>query len=588
MADVQPREVAVSIPWRQWTPEAFREARDRDVPILLSISAVWCHWCHVMDESTYREGEVVRRVTGEVVPILVDADRRPDVNNRYNLGGWPTTAFLIPEGDLLTGGTFMPAEELLTTLDEVTGYYRNQRADLEQRLDRRRQRRARMQEIRHRLRGSVTPEIVDNVVEATRKSFDPEHGGFGEAPKFPLPDTIEPALALGHAGRDPALLDIAGATLAAMAEGGVYDRVGGGFFRYSTTADWSRPHYEKMLDGNARLLSTYLHAAQVLDQPLFWRTARDILAFAETTLHDVQTGGFAGSVEAEEEYYRLGAEERAWRTPPAMDPTLFTSWNAMMILAYLEAATVLDEPYLGDHALDALEAIWRLSYAPGSGMAHYYDGTPRVPGLLADQAWMGQALLKAHAYVGHGDYLQRAEALMDVMRSRLMDPDVGGFYDVPHDPAALGRLRERLKLLDENAVAADVALQLHRLTGKDDYYDAAAGTLEAIAPIYRPYRHHAAPYALAVYRFVYPPLHLMVVGEPRAELTRKLRQTALSIYDPNRLVETVDPQAGAERLQRLGLQADPSPALYVRRGRQTSGPIQDPNEVRTAVEAVPA
>ncbi|MCL6431344.1 MAG: DUF255 domain-containing protein [Anaerolineae bacterium] len=588
MADIRPHDVAVSIPWRQWTPEAFREARERDVPILLSISAVWCHWCHVMDESTYRDGEVVRRVTAEAVPIRVDADRRPDINNRYNLGGWPTTAFLVPEGDLLTGGTFMPPEEVLSTLDEVVRYYRTERADLEEKLKRRRERRARMEELRHRLRGSVRPSIVDEVVEATRRSFDPEHGGFGQAPKFPLPDTIELALAAGHVGRDSDLLDIADTTLTAMAEGGMYDPVDGGFFRYSTTADWSRPHYEKMLDGNARLLSTYLHAAQVLDRPLFWKTARDVLAFTESALHDVETGGFAGSLRAEEEYYRLNAEERAWRTPPAMDPTIFTSWNAMMILAYLEAATVLDEPYLGEHGLEALEALWRLNYAPGAGMAHYYDGAAHVAGLLADQAWMGKALLKAHAYAGHGDYLQRAEELMGIMRARLMDPDVGGFYDIPYDPQALGRLRERLKLLDENAVAADMALHLHRLTGRDEYYDAAASTLEAIAPLYRAYRHHAAPYALAVYRFVNPPLHLIIVGEPKAELSRKLRHVALGIYDPNSLVETVDPQAGAARLEQLGLPAMPAPALYVRRGRQTSGPVQDPSQVRPAVEAVPA
>ena len=150
------------------------------------------------------------------------------------------------------------------------------------------------------------------------------------------------------------------------------------------------------------------------------------------------------------------------------------------------------------------------------------------------------------------------------------------------------RAMYRTDPLDENAVAADVALELHRLTGKDEYYDAAASTLEAIAPLYRAYRHHAAPYALAVHRFVNPPLHLIIVGEPTAELCSKLRRVALGIYDPNSLVETVDPAAAPSRLEQLGLSATPAPALYVRRGRQTSGPIQDPSQVRAAVEAVPA
>ncbi len=225
---------------------------------------------------------------------------------------------------------------------------------------------------------------------------------------------------------------------------------------------------------------------------------------------------------------------------------------------------------------------------PGSGMVHYYDGSPHVPGLLNDQAWTGQALLDAYTYLGRGDYLERAQTLMELIKSRLLDPDVGGFYDIPFDPAALGRLQERLRLLDQNAVAADLALRLYRLTGNDDYSELAVGTLEAMAPLYKNYRHHAASYALAVYRFTHPPLHLVVVGDPVVERARSLRQAALAIYDPNRLVESVDPALRTGRLEHLGLPAEPAPALYVRRGEQTSPPIVDPAEVRAAVEAIPA
>jgi len=586
MADKQADQVVVSIPWRSWGAESFQDARDRDVPILLSISGVWCHWCHVMDAGTYRDPEVIRRAATELVPIRVDADRRPDINNRYNLGGWPTTAFLSPQGDLLSGGTFMPQEEFLAVLDQVVSHYRDERADLEQKLERRRRRRARISELRHRLRGDVTPEIVDSVVDAVKKGYDPEHGGFGRAPKFPLPGTVELALAIGQARHDQALLDIAGTTLTAMAQGGVYDPVEGGFFRYSTTDDWSVPHYEKMLEGNARLLSTYLHASQVLDQSLYRTTARGIQTFSEATLRSDESGAFAGSVDADEQYYHLRADARAEHTPLAVDPTLYTDRNAMMISAYLEAAAVFDEPYLADLALEALEVIWARNYSPGAGMAHYYDGAPFLPGLLADQTWMGLALLDAQAYQGAGDYLQRAETLMGIMIARLLDPDVAGFYDIPYDPAALGRLEDRLKLLEENAVAAELALRLHRLTGNDTYHDAAAGTLEAMAPLYRGYRHHAAAYALAAYRLIYPPLHLIVVGDPGSEASRSLRLAALGIYDPNRLVESVDPQLAAGRLQQLGLPAEPAPALYVRRGRQTSPPMEDPGQVRQAVQAV--
>ncbi len=589
MFDIPEDQVPVSIVWHPWSIDSFRMAHERDLPILLSISATWCHWCHVMDQATYRNPEVIRRVNAEVVPIRVDSDRRPDLNNRYNLGGWPTTAFLTPDGDLLTGSTFLPAEELLATLDEVIGFYRDRRAELEQRLERRRSRRSRISELRHRLRGDVTPEIVDNVVQALVKAYDPEHGGFGPPPKFPLPDTIELALAMGQASHDQTLLDIASHTLTAMAQGGMYDHVAGGFFRYSTTADWSIPHYEKMLDGNARLLCTYLRAGEVLDQPLFWHTARSVITWAESVLRDRETGAFAGSVEADEEYYHLAADARARQQhAPAVDPTFFTDWNAMMVSSYLQAAAVFAQPFFAERALEALEAIWSRSFVPGAGMAHYYDGSPHLPGTLADQVWMGQALLDAQAYMGMGDYRQRAEILMEIARARLYDPDVGGFYDIPFDPAALGRLRERLKLLPENAVAADLALRLERLTGKQVYYETAVSTLEAVAPLYRPYRHHAAPYALAVYRFVHAPLHLVVVGEPQDRLSAALRQAALGVYDPNRIVETVDPVHNQARLEQLGLPGTPSPALYARRGLQMSPPIADPAEVRAGIEGVPA
>ncbi len=587
MADMRADEVGIEVPWRDWGPKAFAEAQERDVPILLSISATWCHWCHVMDEDTYRHPDVIRRLATDLVPIRVNNDRRPDINNRYNLGGWPTTALLTPDGTLLSGGTFMPAEELLEVIDDVLRYVREQRAELEEKLERRSKRRARIAELRSRLRGDVSPETVDVVARAVQEGYDAKHGGFGQAPKFPVPDTVGFALAMGHARHDEKLLAIARHTLTAMAEGGMYDHVAGGFFRYSTTADWTIPHYEKMLEGNARLLDVYLHAAQVFDEPLFWETVRGVYAWAESTLRTSE-GAYGGSATADEEYYRLRADARAERNPPSVDETLFSDWNAMMISAYLKAAAALDEPFMAELALEALEAIWQRSFEPGVGLAHYYDGTAHLPGLLADQAWMGHALLDAQAYVGQGDYQARAESLMGVMLARLHDPEVGGFYDIAHDPAAVGRLNERLKLLDQNAVAADLALRLQRLTDREEYLEAAVGTLEAMAPLYRTYRHHAAAYGLAVYRFTYSPIRLIVVGDPADERARALRLAALSVYDPNAVVESVEPAVQAERLRKLDLPATPAPALYVRRREQTSPPITEVEQVRQAVEAVPA
>jgi len=588
MFDAQEDQVLIEIPWRQWTVDAFRQARDSDRPILLSINSTWCHWCRVMDESTFRDAEVLRRASTELVPIRVDADRRPDINNRYNLGGWPTTAFLTPQGDLLAGETFMPTEEFLAVLDEVMSFYRDRRDELEKRLERRRSRRGRISELRHRLRGDVTPDTVDTVVDALRKAYDAEHGGFGTAPKFPLPEAIELAMAVGQATRDDSLLDMARSSLRAMAEGAIYDQVDGGFFRYSTSSGWDAPHYEKLLNSNARLLSTYLHGAELFGEALFWQTARGILTYLEANLRDDESGAFAGSADADEDYYQMRPEVRRFRRMPRVDPTLFTDWNAMLVCALFEAAAALHKPYYADLALEALEAIWSRNFVPEAGMAHYHDGSPHLPGMLSDQAWMGHALIAAQSYLGRGNYLARAGELLSIMQARLLDPDTGGFYDIPYDPAALGRLQERLKLLPENSVAAEMALQLGRLTGNDEPQETAMGALEALVPFYRAYHHHAAPYGLAAYRLVHPALHLVVVGDPTSDVASRLRTAALAIYDGNRLVESVDPDVAPDRLRQLGLGPRPAPALYARRGAYTSPPVQDPAEVRAAIEAVPA
>jgi len=165
----------------------------------------------------------------------------------------------------------------------------------------------------------VTPEIVTNVVEATRSAYDGEHGGFGTAPKFALPDTIELAMAVGQGSQDESLLDIARHTLTAMIEKGLYDPIDGGFFRYSTTADWTQPHYEKLLDSNARLLSTCLHAGQLFEEPLFWQTARGTIAYLEAHLRD-ESGAFAGSAPTP------GASARCRESTPLSLPTGTACW----------------------------------------------------------------------------------------------------------------------------------------------------------------------------------------------------------------------------------------------------------------------
>jgi uncharacterized protein YyaL (SSP411 family) len=235
---------AHEINWREWSDDAFAQAQAQDKLILLGISAVWCHWCHVMDETSYSDPEIIRLINERYIAIRVDNDQRPDVNRRYNLGGWPTTAFLTPTGDLLTGGTYIPPPQMLGYLTQVGDGYKNSKPDLLARI-------AAIDAKREQARSALvataklSPAIVDTILRDILDNFDSVYGGFGDAPKFPQTDTIELALEKYFATRDEQLLTVVTITLANMASGGTYDQEAGGFFRYSTTRDWRIPHFEK-------------------------------------------------------------------------------------------------------------------------------------------------------------------------------------------------------------------------------------------------------------------------------------------------------------------------------------------------------
>src|SRR5690348_247727 len=178
---------ASEINWHTWSPAAFEEAKETRRPILLSISAVWCHWCHVMDETTYSQPGVIDLINSDYVPVRVDNDVRPDINQRYNMGGWPTTAFLTASGDILTGATYLPPDQMASALARIATYYRNNQAEIASRVLEARKRSAGAVA---RSAGSLEPGLVDTVLDAVKAAYDQLHGGFGGAPKFPQTDAL--------------------------------------------------------------------------------------------------------------------------------------------------------------------------------------------------------------------------------------------------------------------------------------------------------------------------------------------------------------------------------------------------------------
>lgn len=521
---------AAEIRWREWGDEAFAEAMVEGKPVLLAIGAVWCHWCHVMDETTYSDPEVINLLNEHFLPIRVDTDRRPDVNERYNMGGWPTTAILTPTGRVITGGTYIPPERMKRMLQDVLELYRTRRDAF------------RKAEMKKPLREEI-PEPAASLdlspyletVAAVKRAYDPVYGGFGREAKFPLPCALELALQRGALG-DQELLGIAVATLQTMAGGGLYDPVEGGFFRYSTTRDWRVPHYEKMLEDNARLLEVYLQAAAVTGEPRYEGVARDVLRYLEENLYNGSGAGWAGSQDADEEYYQLSLEERRQRQAPFVDRTVYVNWNGLMARSLCMATWVLREGQWARLAAETLGFLWDRAYHPTRGMAHYLDeGGRHLFGRLDDQVQVGRACLALYQTTGDAVWLERSKTLAEFCLANLRAPE-GALYDGIPDRWAVGALAVPQRDLPVNAAAARWFLEHAALTGWAELAEAARGVLRAVAPAYRRYGLIGAGFALAVYEAVVSWTTVQVRIRPKDARGQELHEAALACYLPAKAV----------------------------------------------------
>ncbi|HET7418943.1 MAG TPA: DUF255 domain-containing protein [Candidatus Dormibacteraeota bacterium] len=499
---------AAEINWHPWSKEAFDEARGTGKPILLSISAVWCHWCHVMDETTYSHPGVIDLINREYVPVRVDNDVRPDINQRYNMGGWPTTAFLTPDGDILTGATYLPPDQMASTLLRVASYHHQNRTEIATRVLEARKRAAGGVA---RTAGELDPALVDSLVEAVKNAYDAEYGGFGGAPKFPQTEALMLLLEQAALRADPDLRRMAVFTLEQMAAGGMYDHVEGGFFRYSTTQDWSVPHFEKMLEDHAGLVDalTLAGMTEVLDKTR---------GYLDRVLRESKTGLYAGSQDADEHYYSLDAEERAQATAPYVDRRIYTSWNAALAVAHRDRAEKL------------VESLFKLAYRKGEGMTHA-EGTG---GQLGDQVWSLWAAVRAYQH-GFGErWLGIAEDLAEHMESKYSDPSLGGYFDHAGPPTGeieLGRLGDRIKPLQENSVAAIALIELDTLRADpaSPYRERARRALESVAALPRQYGLMAAVFGRALDRLP----HAIKVSTANRELARAARDAhPYAVIDP--------------------------------------------------------
>jgi len=589
------------VDWYPWGDEALARAREEDKPILLSVGYAACHWCHVMEHESFEDAATAALMNEHFVSVKVDREERPDIDSVYmdavvsltGHGGWPMTVFLTPGGAPFFGGTYYPPEprhglpSFPQLLQAIANAWRERRSDIERDAGAITEQLRRTAEPSHE---PLTSSLLTDAVRGLREQFDPEWGGFGPAPKFPPASVLEFLLRRGE-------LELATKTLDAMAAGGMYDLVGGGFHRYSVDRQWLVPHFEKMLYDNALLVPVYLHGWLVTGNDRYREVATETLDYMLRELA-LDEGGFASAEDADTDgvegltytwteddnvphdllhpfehgrFIIRGAldpelrarlfEERERRRKPLRDDKAIASWNGLTLAALAEAGRRLGR----DDYLDAARSLGEfllgpLSTAKGRLYRSWRAGQAKHAGVLEDYADVANGLYELHIATGELRWLEESRRLAMLAIDLFGDPADGGFFLTPRDGE---ELVARKKDFDDhptpsgNSMLAYVLLHLSRLWGDQELERQAVGVFRFVAPLL-PRAPSAFGHALnALDLHFSPPREIAIVGPPDSEVAR----AALASFDPNAVV-AFGPSDEVPLLAGKDL-VDGRPAVYV-------------------------
>jgi uncharacterized protein YyaL (SSP411 family) len=588
-------DVRPSIQWYEWGSEAFRRAQAEDKLILLDLTAVWCHACHVMDQTTYADPRIIQLLNGQFIPVRVDTDQRPDLEARYRAGGWPTTNLLLPTGEILFQANALEPEEMEEMLLKVQSIYATDKTALLKQASQLWNRVKEKVEASPSKGNALQTSIVQQSIEIMRKQFDPVNGGFRDAPKFFEPEAIQMAFAHGFFENNPELIKMGLGTLEKQVP--LLDPVWGGFYRYAEQADWSQPHFEKMLTIQAQNLRNYVEAFQLTGDLQFKRIALALIEYVSRFLTDPQTGLFYESQDADvggaeggpfvsgAEYYSLSESKRLAIGIPRVDQRTFTGSNALMAWAYLHASSVLGKPEIGEMALQTLSRLFEKRFDVKRGLAHVEtEGILSVYGLLSDHTLFGQALLEAFSATGQSRFLQNAEVLAEVSQQLLRDPVNGGFFDHPPMSDTLGLLKLPTKPVTENFQAALWYLTLFHLTGKQEYRSIAEKTLQSMVTSLQPLPIALA--GLAIDQWFRTPVHIAVVGIPADPRANALLLEGRRLYCPGKIVRGFDPQEGQPKWGEIVFPYDGRPVAFVCTDRICSAPVFQSEAMKESIAEI--
>ena len=578
-----------AISWREWNETAFDAARTEGKPVLLTLGATWCHWCHVMDQEAYSDHRVIRLVNDHFIPVRVDVDQRPDISLRFNQGTYPSVIFLTGEGQFLAGRPYTPADEMAKLLDRISsGEFDVGTAAADAQAG-------------TSARNSAS---VDAVLERLNELYDEEFGGFGVEPKQPPWEALQFLLARYERTGDRAVLAMVENTLQGMWHG-IYDRKDQGFFRYSVSRDWKVPHYEKMLVSNASMAMAYAGALQITGKGVYRAAIEGILQYLQDTLYSPEDGLFYASQNADEPFYQMSWKDRDANDPPPIDRTFYPGWNALAALALIQIGNVLGNPTQSRLATSVMEKLWWECWTSSGGLRRRVgesgDGAP----VLIDQVYFLRAWLSQYQSTGLPDSLARAVEVAGTAE-RLFGAPGGGCYDTTAPQSFEASILRREQPVLENGCWAEALMALSYLTGDSEYTDRAKATLKAFetaVPGKSYLGSHSSRRMEEDEEALFLPagaawgrakdmetqglVSLVVVGDSSSVAFRRLHRAALRSPAPHRLVQPLDWDRDAERIQELGFPLRPEAALYACMGERCLAPITTPRELRDIAKSRP-
>lgn len=623
------------VEWYPWGVEAFEKAKAEDKPLLVSIGYSACHWCHVMEHESFEDEQTAAIMNEHFVNIKVDMEERPDVDQIYmnfvqittGRGGWPMNVFITADKKPFFGGTYFPPsprygmpswQQVLMGIAEAWNERRDELLKSSE-------------EILTSLKNLTNTEMATGVpdeamLESAFKSFvrtfDARNGGWGGAPKFPQSMAMDFLLRFWKRTGDENALHMVRFTAEKMAQGGIYDQLGGGLHRYAVDAVWLVPHFEKMLYDNAQLIRLYLHLYQITRENSFKQTAIEILEYVIREMLDA-SGGFYSSQDADSEgeegkffvwspdeieevlgaadsekfckfydvtadgnfeghnilnikFPEIGAkdefaemrqrlfEHRESRIKPFRDEKILTAWNGLMLAAFAEAGAILNEDKYVDIAKKNADFLLNGLTQDGRLLRTWKDGRAKLNAYIEDHANLADGLIELYQATGETKYLSEAKRLADVMITDFWDEEAGGFFFTSNDHEEL--IVRNKDLYDNaspsgNSVAVDVLLKIAKFYGDDRYERFAAAVLRIAASQIKAHPQGFGRMLSAAEFHLASVKEIVIVGEKGNELER----TVLDEYHPTGIIGLIRDEAAVTDIPLLQerKQIDSSATAYV-------------------------